>query len=84
MFRYMTIKLSQEDRNTIKELHRSCSQRKQADRLKAILLLDKGRSCIEVGETLLLDDDTIRTYRNTYLVSGRKEYRFQIEQENLN
>jgi len=66
----MTINLSQEEKNTIKGLHRSCKQRKHADKLKAILLLDKGHSCVEVGEILLLDDDTIRTYRNTYLNKG--------------
>jgi hypothetical protein len=63
----MTINLSEEEKNTIKGLHRSCNQRKHADKLKAILLLDKGHSCVEVGEILLLDDDTVRTYRNTYL-----------------
>jgi transposase len=51
-------------------LHRSCRQRKHADKLKAILLLNKGASCVEVGEILLLDDDTIRTYRNSYLSKG--------------
>ncbi|MGB1283713.1 MAG: hypothetical protein ACPG44_04535 [Polaribacter sp.] len=54
----------------IKQLPRSCKQRKQADRLKAILMLDAGFSCVEVGELLLLDDDTIRRYRNTYLNQG--------------
>jgi transposase len=66
----MTINLSEEEKNTIKGLHRSCNQRKHADKLKAILLLDKGHCCVEVGEILLLDDDTIRTYRNTYLNNG--------------
>lgn len=66
----MAINLSQEEKNTIKQLHRSCKQRKHADKLKAILLLGKGYSCIEVGDILLLDDDTIRTYRNTYLNQG--------------
>lgn len=70
IFRYMTIKLSQEETNKIKRLHRSCKQRKIADKLKAILLLDKGHSCVEVGEILLLDDDTIRKYRNIYLNQG--------------
>jgi len=62
----MTLKLSKKDRNEIKQLHRNCKQRKHADKLKAILLLDKGYSCVEVGEILLLDDDTVRGYRNTY------------------
>jgi transposase len=66
----MTIKLSQEERVEIKQLHRSCKQRKHADKLKAILLLDAGFSCVQVGEILLLDDDTIRRYRNLYLNQG--------------
>ena len=66
----MTIQLSQEEKIQIKQLHRSCTQRKHADKLKAILLLDKGHSCVEVGEILLLDDDTVREYRNIYLNQG--------------
>ena len=66
----MTIKLSEEEKATIKGLHRSCKQRKHADKLKAILLLDKGYSCVEVGKILLLDDDTIRKYRDQYLTQG--------------
>ena len=66
----MTINLSQEEKTQIKALHRKCKQRKYADKLKAIFLLDKGHSCIEVGEIILLDDDTIRTYRNAYLNQG--------------
>ena len=72
IFRYMAIKLSQEEKNTIKGLHRSCKQRKHADKLKAILMLNDGFSCVEVGKILLLDDDTIRTYRTIYLNQGAK------------
>lgn len=64
--------LTREEKDKIRNLHRNCKQRKHADKLKAILLLDKGLSCIEVGEILLLDDDTIRTYRNSYLNEGAK------------
>ena len=66
----MNIKLSQKEANQIKQLHHNCKQRKHADKLKAILMLDDGFSCVEVGNILLLDDDTIRTYRNTYLSHG--------------
>ena len=69
-FSHMTIKLSQEETNHIKQLHRSCKQRKIADKLKAILMLNSGFSCVQVGKILLLDDDTIRNYRNTYLNHG--------------
>jgi transposase len=54
----------------IQKLHRRCTVKRYADRLKALLLLNKGFSCIEVGEILLLDDDTIRNYRNQYLSQG--------------
>lgn len=54
----------------IKKLHRQSRQKKIADRFKALLLLDKGFSCAEVGEILLLDDDTVRKYRNQYLSQG--------------
>ena len=66
----MTTVLSQEERIQIKQLHRNCKQRKHADKLKAILMLDDGFSCVEVGKILLLDDDTIRTYRRTFLNQG--------------
>ena len=66
----MTVNLSQEEKNIIKKLHRSCKQRKHADKLKAILMLNDGFSCMEVGQILLLDDDTVRIYRNTYLNHG--------------
>ncbi len=51
-------------------MHRLCKKKKFADRLKAILLLGDGFSCVEVGRILLLDDDTVRRYRNLYLNQG--------------
>jgi hypothetical protein len=62
----MNLILTDSERKEIKRLHRNCSKRKHADKLKALLLLDKGFSCIETGEMLLLDDDTIRQYRSQY------------------
>lgn len=66
----MNLILTIEERDNIKHLHRKCSVRRHADKLKSLLLLDKGFSCIEVGEILLLDDDTIRTYRNNFISQG--------------
>ncbi len=68
----MNLVLTHEERNNIKQLHRNCSKRRNADKLKALLLLDKGFSCVEVGEILLLDDDTVRNYRSMYLTQGIK------------
>jgi transposase len=62
--------LTHNERENIKQLHRKCRIRRHADKLKALLMLDKGFSCIEVGELLLLDDDTIRKYREQYINIG--------------
>lgn len=66
----MRVKLTQEEIAKIRQLHRQCRKKNVADKFKALLLLDKGFSCVEVGEILLLDDDTIRKYRNQYLSQG--------------
>jgi len=66
----MTVRLTQKEREELRQLHRNCRKKRFADKLKAILLLDNGFSCIEVGQILLLDDDTVRKYRNQYLNHG--------------
>ena len=66
----MKLVLTDKERVEIINLHRTCSKRRFADRLKSILLLADGLSAVEVGQILLLDDDTIRIYRNTYLNKG--------------
>ena len=62
--------LTSEQRAEIKSLHRQCKERRFADKLKAILLLDRGLSCEEISEILLLDDDTIRNNKMQYLSEG--------------
>lgn len=62
--------LTDKEREKIKQLHRKCLVRRYADKLKSLLMLDKGFSCVEVGELLLLDDDTIRKYREQYINLG--------------
>jgi transposase len=64
--------LTSEEKVEIIRLHRQCKERRFADRLKAILLLDEGLSFDRVAEILLLDDDTIRNYKKQYLSFGAK------------
>jgi len=66
----MRFKLSEQERKEIKELHGSSKDRRSADKLKSLLLLDNGYSCMKVAKILLLDDDTIRTYRDQYISEG--------------
>jgi hypothetical protein len=41
-----------------------------ARRANAIVLLDRGMNCQEVGAVLLLDDDTVRTWRRLFEHGG--------------
>lgn len=45
---------------------------KKSDRIKAILLLDKGFSYGETAEILLIDDATVRRWHSTFSTEGIK------------
>ena len=57
-------------RKKIIALHRKERDRRIADRLKTILLLDAGWSYSEVSKILLLDENTTRRYKKLYLEEG--------------
>lgn len=62
------IKLTNEEIDEYIILHRSYRKdQRKADRIKAILLLNKGYGEKEVAEILLLDEDTITTYKKRFL-----------------
>lgn len=54
----------------IKKQHKQCVVKRYADRLKAMLLLNKGHSFAEVAEILILDDDTVRRWYNIFEEEG--------------
>jgi transposase len=63
--------LSPEDRASLGRLARDGSAaHRLARRANALLLLDKGWSCAEVAEALLLDDDTVRDWHKLYEEGG--------------
>jgi transposase len=63
--------LSSEDRTSLSRLARDGSAAHRfARRANALLLLDKGWSCVEVAEALLLDDETVRDWFKLYEESG--------------
>jgi hypothetical protein len=64
----MKISLTLEEREELKRLHHPQKDPKQADRIKAILLLDAGYSREEVATILLRDEGTITTWRDSFLV----------------
>ncbi len=63
--------LSREDRLELL----ACVKRQREDhgvarRANALLLLDDGKSCVEIAQVLYLDDDTVRGWHKQYLADG--------------
>src|SRR5450756_2713249 len=63
--------LSEEDRKALTALARDASSPcRVSRRANALVLLDKGWSCQQVADALLLDDDTIRGWRKLFEQRG--------------
>jgi transposase len=63
--------LTAEERRDLTELARDgLAEHRLARRANALVLLDRGMSCEEVGRVLLIDDDTIRTWHRLFEADG--------------
>jgi transposase len=62
--------LTKQELDELKRMHKLCKKRTEADRVKAVYLLGKGWSVVEVAEALLLEDDAIRRYFQLYKAGG--------------
>ena len=59
--------LNQEEREALKVQHRQEKNRRVADRIKAVLLSDKGWTYRQIAEALLIDEQTIGRHVDEYL-----------------
>src|SRR3989338_6929796 len=62
--------LTTEEIMILKEAHHAAQSKKQADRIKTILLLNQGLAYGEITRLLLLDDSTLRRYYREYEQAG--------------
>jgi transposase len=62
--------LSDKEISNLRMRHKACKDKRFADRIKAILMLNNGLSFQEVADYLLLDDDTIRNHYNIFIEEG--------------
>jgi transposase len=63
--------LTAEERQDLSELARDgLAEHRLARRANALVLLDRGMSCEEVGRVLLIDDDTVRTWHCLFQEDG--------------
>ena len=63
-------RLSKEKIVELEKLHRSLRDKRQADRVKAVIALSKGWSAAQVAEILLFDEKTSRHYFERYQQGG--------------
>ena len=64
--------LSDAEANLLIAAHKKSKEKREADRIKAILFLNKGYSYEEISELLLFDDSTLRSYYEQYVSQGIK------------
>ena len=62
--------LSHKERLKLIKTHKKESKQRYADRIKTILLLDSEWPTIKIAEALLLDENTIRNYKERYTSGG--------------
>ena len=58
--------LTELDRRNLKLQHKKERDKRVCDRIKAVLLRDKGWSNKQIAEVLLLDDETVRLHIDEY------------------
>ena len=58
--------LSDQERQYLKDLHRSERDRRVCDRIKAVLMYDEGWLATDIARILLLSDDAIRKHIQEY------------------
>jgi transposase len=62
--------LTEAQTNELRRAHRSVTNKRDADKIKAVYLLSLGKSAGEIAEVLMLDIDTISNYRKRYEAGG--------------
>lgn len=67
----MDRRLTSDERKNLIASHKKERDRRMCDRIKAVLLYDKGYHYTQIAEILLLDDETIRRHINDYFTAHK-------------
>lgn len=62
--------LTQEQLNELRRAHRQAKNKRDADRIKAVYSLAVGHNVSQVASILMIDEETLRNYRDRYLEGG--------------
>lgn len=69
----MNLPLTEALRKDLYQLHKATKEKKYGDRIKIILLLDKGYPQLEIADILMLDEDTVTQWKQKFLSSASLE-----------
>lgn len=69
----MNFKLTNNEKYALRKIHKTLKDKKTAYKINAIILLSDGFSYEQIENILLLDEKTIRRYRETYQNKGLDE-----------
>jgi len=69
----MELPLTETEKTLLKKLHRTTKDKRIADRLKIINLLDRGYTSIEIAAALMLDEDTVSSWKKKFIESKNIE-----------
>ncbi len=58
--------LTSEEKYELRRMHRSIKNRRDADKIKAVLMFADGYTLSEIAKVLLIDNDTVQTWINAY------------------
>ena len=88
----MNIQLTDIEETNLKRLHKQIKDRKICDMIKTILLLNDGYPALEISKILLIDEDTVRNWKNRFedrkvfsdwLQSNYKDYSGKLTKEEM-
>ena len=80
----MKIELTLAIRESLERQHKKEHDKRVADRIKAVLLADKGWTQTRIAEALLVDGDTIHKHLNDYVTANKLKHESGGSQRNLN
>src|SRR3989344_5789732 len=70
----MPMILSDSQIKELKDFHRTLEDKKQADKIKAVVMFNDGFTTEEIARALMIDETTVRRHINRYRHRGLEKY----------
>lgn len=69
----MEFPITEQEIEILKSIHKSEKDKRKADKIKTILMLDQGYTATEISSNLMIDQDTITKWKKKFLKSENLE-----------